>query len=63
MIKTEAQLARTELELNAIDSAYSMMRYLQFNPKNDTWSRHLQALNDKIVDALERAEFWAANPN
>jgi len=63
-MKTEAQLARTEMELNAIDNAREMMRYLGFSPHNgDTWKRHCEELNYKLVDELKRGEFWLNNPN
>jgi len=63
MSKTEAELARSDLELNAVDSAYSEMRYLGYRPKQDTWSSYCRALNYKLADALERREFWQTNPN
>lgn len=63
-MKTEAQLARTEMELRAVDSALSMMRYLGFSPKNgDTWKRHCEELDWKLGDALRTGEFWLANPD
>lgn len=62
-MKTEAQLARTELELRALDDAFAMMRYLGFGPQTDTWKRHCEELDYKIFDALKTREFWHNNPN
>jgi hypothetical protein len=44
MLKTEAQLARTELEWKALDATFSTLRYLGFSPKTDTWKRYLGEL-------------------
>lgn len=61
--KTDAELARTELELNAVSSAYADIRYLGYRPGQDTWSSYCQAVNFKLADAIKRGEFWAANPD
>lgn len=64
MIKTDAQLARTELELDAIDSALSMLRYLDYRPKNgfgqsqDSWKGYCQALDSKLADAHSRLKHF-----
>ena len=64
MGKTDAQLARTELELHAIDAAIGEMRYLGYSPHyGDTWKRHCEAFNSKLADAIRRGEFWQANPD
>jgi hypothetical protein len=62
-LKTDKQLARTELELRAVDSAYDTLRYLGFRPKQDTWSSYCRNLGYKLHEALERAEFWEKNPD
>ena len=56
-MKTEAQLARTELELNAIDAAYAMMRHLGYRPGHDTWKAYCQRLSYKLSDALSTNEY------
>lgn len=58
-MKTEHQLARTELELCAINSAYNMIRYLGYCPKQDSWKSYCKAVNDKLNDALYTAEYLA----
>ena len=63
MKKTEAQLARTELELAAIDGTYSYLRYLEYRPKNDNWKKYLSALESQLIYEIKTREFWANNPN
>lgn len=58
-IKTESQLARTELELQALDRAYSMVRYLGFSPKHDSWKSYCYRLNKKIAEEIEVSEYFA----
>lgn len=53
IMKTEAQLERTVQELAAIDNAYCMMRYLGYNPKQDTWKSYILGLNSKLGDELQ----------
>lgn len=60
--KTDTQLTRTELELTAVDTTYSEMRYLGYVPWNGvTWKRHCEAFNSKLAVAIKRVEFWQAN--
>jgi hypothetical protein len=61
-MKTEQQLARTELELRAIDVAYAELHYLDYRPKHDSWSKYLRALGSKLSEALQHGEFHAKNP-
>ena len=61
-MKTEAQLARTELELSALDRAYAQMRYLNYNPKTDKWSTYLKHLESNISAELSILEHFAKYP-
>lgn len=60
MIKTDSQLARTELELGAIDSALGMLRYLDYRPMDgwgrlqDSWKKYCHALDSKLADEHHR---------
>jgi hypothetical protein len=56
-MKTEQQLIRTELELRAIDSVYSELRYLGYRPKQDTWKAYCKAVNSKLSAAIDYAEY------
>ncbi len=59
-MKTEAQLARAELELSAIDSVLGHLRYLGYHPRNgDTWTKYCQALDSYLGYELNRAEYWS----
>jgi len=57
-MKAEQQLVRTELELHAIDSAYAMIRYLGYRPGQDSWKAYCHTVNNKLSDAIYRAEYW-----
>lgn len=43
---------RAIAECQCIASAYSMLRYLGYSPKNDTWKSYCVALKDKLGDEL-----------
>ncbi len=60
-MKTEHQLARTELELRAIDYTYAEMRRLDFRPPHDTWKRYCREVSYKLADALMVAEYREKN--
>lgn len=55
-MKTEKELARAELEVNCILSARSMLRYLGYSPKQDTWKAYCRAFGYKLHDELLHAE-------
>lgn len=62
MIKTEQQLARTELEWHALDSAISEVKYFHTSAKY-SWKTYCQDMGSAIDRALQRAEFWRDNPD
>ena len=62
-MKTDTELDRVAVEFAAIDNAYSMLRYLGYSPKNDSWKAYCRALGSKLSDELHTSEFWQKNPN
>lgn len=62
-MKSEKELARAELEVGCINEALSMLRYLGFNPKSETWKAHCRAMGYYLSSALTRAEWCQAHPN
>ncbi len=56
-MKTEQQLARIALELNAIDATYSKLRYLQISPKNNSWSYYCKFVSYNISQFLYENEY------
>lgn len=60
-MKTEAQLARTELELSAVDSTFGTLRYLDYNPRTDSWTKYLKALEDTLSRELRTREAHIGN--
>ena len=59
-MKSEKELARAELEVNCILSAKSMLRYLNYSPKQDSWKAYCRAFGSKLDDELTKAEYCAA---
>lgn len=55
-MRTEAQIARVDLEFRAIDNAYNKMHYLKFSPKTDAWKYYCQELGYKLADELSALE-------
>ena len=62
MIKTEEQLARTELEWRALDSAISKVKYFH-SSYNYSWKVYCSDMASAIEEALVHAEFWHNHPD
>lgn len=62
-MKTEAQMARMELEFRALDAAFSTMRYLRFGPQHNTWQQYCEKLSSQIFIELKTEEFYYNNPD
>ena len=58
MLKTEAQLARTELELNAVSRALHTTHFL-YHAREDTWKQYLRCLEDKLIEAIHIEEYYS----
>jgi hypothetical protein len=67
-MKTEAQLARTELELNSVSDALTRVHYY-IRPRDigiggcDTWHSYCQMLESKLVDEIHKREVDERYPN
>ena len=60
-MKTEAQLARTELELNAVDGALVSTHYYirprDFKSGVDNWHSYCRMLEGKLLDEMNCREY------
>lgn len=61
-MKTEAQLARTELELRAVDSVYDQLRYLGYRPGQDSWKSYCRFIGSKLDEELSTREYLEKYP-